>query len=130
ASNNFNRQETLLARGFTTRVQFDNAKQARQTAQSRVDDAKARLKIAEARVSFTELKADAAGTIIARAAESGEVVQAGQMIFRVARQGGWDAVFDVPAQVLRAAPPDPKITLALTDDPTVTAIGRVRQVDP
>jgi membrane fusion protein, multidrug efflux system len=130
ARNNFQRQETFLARGFTTKVLLDNAQQARQTAQSQVDDAKAQLKVAEDRVSYTELKADAAGTLIARGAETGEVVQAGQMIFQVARQGGWDAAFDVPAQVLRSAPPDPMIIVALTDDPTVTATGRVRQVDP
>jgi RND family efflux transporter MFP subunit len=130
ARNNFKRQETLLARGFTTRALFDQAKQAQQTAQSRVEDAKARLKIAEDRLGHTELKADAAGTIVMRGAEAGEVVQAGQMIFRVAREGGWDAVFDVPAQVLRAAPREPRITLALTDDPSVTAAGRIRQVDP
>ena len=53
---------------------------------------------------FTELKANVSGTITARTAKSGEVVQAGQPIFTVARQDGRDAVFDVPAQVLRAAP--------------------------
>jgi len=130
ARNNFQRQESLLARGHTTRVLFDNAQQARQTALSAVEDAKAQVKLAEDRVSFTELRADAPGTIVARGAEAGEVVQAGQMIFRVARQGGWDAVFDVPAQVLRSAPHEPQITVALTDDPSVTAAGRVRQVDP
>lgn len=130
ARNNFKRQETLLGRGFTTRVLFDQAQQALQTAQSGVEDAKARVKIATDRVSFTELKADAAGTIVARGAEAGEVVQPGQMIFRVAREGGWDAIFDVPAPVLRSAPSNPRIDLALTDDPSVSASGRVRQVDP
>ena len=48
-----------------------------------------------------------AGTVIATGAEPGEVVQAGQMIVRVARKDGRDAVFDVPAQVLRSAPSDP-----------------------
>ena len=52
------------------------------------------------------------------------------MIFRLARTGGWDAVFDVPARLLRAAPRDARVDLALTDDPRVTAVGRVRQVDP
>jgi len=130
ASNNFTRQQTLLERGFTTKVLFDQAEQAFRSAQSQEDDAKAQLKTAEDRVSYTELKADAAGTVIARGAETGEVVQAGQMIFQVARKGGWDAVFDVPAQVLRSAPANPKITVALTDDPSVQAVGRVRQVDP
>ena len=60
----------------------------------------------------------------------GEVVQAGQTVFMVARDSGWDAVFDVPAQVLRTAPGDADVIIALTDDPNVSAKGRVRQVDP
>ncbi len=52
------------------------------------------------------------------------------MIFRIARAVGWDAVFDVPAQVIRNAPSDAKVIVTLADDPSVTAIGRVRQVDP
>jgi RND family efflux transporter MFP subunit len=130
ARNTFQRQETLLSRGFTTKVLFDQAQQGLRTAQAQVDDAKAQLEIAEDRVSYTQLKANVAGTITARGAESGEVVQPGQMIFQVARKEGWDAVFDVPAQVIRSAPPDPKIIVALTDDPAVAATGRVRQVDP
>jgi RND family efflux transporter MFP subunit len=130
AQNTFHRQETLMARGFTTRVLFDQAEQELRTRRSQVDDAKAQLEIAEDRVSYTQLKANVEGTITARGAESGEVVQAGQMIFQVARKVGWDAVFDVPAQVLRNAPPDPDIEVALTDDPAVKASGRVRQVDP
>src|SRR5215468_1188651 len=37
ARNQFERQETLLAQGWTTHVNFDQAKQANQTAQSQVD---------------------------------------------------------------------------------------------
>ena len=76
------------------------------TAQARVDDAKAQVDIAQDRVSFTQLKANVSGTITARLAESGQVVQPGQPIFTIARKDGRDAVFDVPAQVLRAAPAD------------------------
>jgi RND family efflux transporter MFP subunit len=61
---------------------------------------------------------------------AGAVVQVGQMIARVARQDGRDAVFDVPAQLIRAAPSDPIITVSLSDDPKVTAQGRVREVAP
>lgn len=130
ATNTFDRQKTLLPQGFTTQVLFDQAQQALRTTQSQVDNAKAQLHIAEDRVSYTELRAGVAGSITARTAEAGEVVQAGQMVFQVARQDGRDAVFDVPAQVIRSAPADPRITVSLTDDPAVTAQGRVRQVDP
>ncbi len=129
-SNHFDRQETLLAQGWTTRVNFDQAQQALRTAKAAVDDTTAQVEIAEDRVSYTQLKAGLKGTITRRSAESGEVVQPGQTIFMIARDSGWDAVFDVPAQILRTAPGDADIIVALTDDPNVTAKGRVRQVDP
>jgi RND family efflux transporter MFP subunit len=129
-SNTFDRQKTLLPQGFTTQALFDQAQQALRTAQSQLDDAEAQLQIAQDRVSYTQLKAGVAGSITARMAEAGEVVQPGQTMFQVARQDGRDAVFDVPAQVIRSAPPDPKIVVSLTDDPSITAKGRVRQVDP
>ena len=88
------------------------------------------MKAAHDLVSFTELKADATGVVTATGAEAGEVVQAGQVIVRLARQGGRDAVFDVPAQALRSAPSDPTIVVNLTDDPAVKATGLVREVAP
>jgi membrane fusion protein, multidrug efflux system len=124
----FERQRQLLANGHTPRARFDQAQKALQNAQSQVDDAEARLEIATDRVSWTTLTADAQGTVTARGAEPGEVVQAGQMIVRLARQGGRDAVFDVPAQLLRSAPSDSEITVRLTDDPSAVATGRVREV--
>jgi len=128
--NTFSRQQTLLARGFTTKVLYDQAQQALTTSQSQVDDARAQLQVAQDRVSYTELKANVTGSVTARNAESGEVVQAGQAVFVVAREDGRDAVFDVPAPVLRAASSDPHILVSLTDDPQVKVEGRVRQVDP
>ena len=128
ARNNFERQRRLQQRGVISKAEFDSAQEALQTAQARVDDAEAQVKLASDRLSFTELKADAAGSVTARGAEPGEVVQAGQMIVRIARQNGRDAVFDVPAQLLRSAPTDAEISVHLSEDPTVTATGRVREV--
>src|SRR3954453_1474965 len=128
--NIFERQKTLLARDIASRAQFEQAEATQKTARAQLDTAEAQLKAAKDRVSYTELRVDAAGTVVATGAEPGEVVQAGHMIVRVARKDGRDAVFDVPAQVLRSAPSDPLITVSLTDDPTVTAVGRVREVSP
>lgn len=129
-SNAFDRQDRLLGNGFTTRANHDAARNAMQAAQAQVDDAEAQLRIANDNLDYTELRADAPGTVTARGAEPGEVVQAGQMILQLARQGGRDAVFDVPAALLRAAPSDPTVTVTLTDDPRVTVTGRVREVAP
>jgi RND family efflux transporter MFP subunit len=130
ARNHFERQDTLLKQGWTTRVIHEQATQALQTAESQVEAAEAQLKTAQDLVGFTELKADAPGVVTAIGPRAGEVVQIGQMIARVARQDGRDAVFDVPAQLIRAAPSDPLITVSLSDDPKVTAEGRVREVAP
>jgi membrane fusion protein, multidrug efflux system len=129
-SNHFDRQQTLLSQGWTTRANFDQAKRELRTAEAQVEAAEAQLKTAHDQVDFTELIADAEGVVTAVGAEPGEVVQAGQMIIRLARQGGRDAVFDVPAQVLRTVPSDPVVNVQLASDPTVTAVGHVRQVSP
>jgi membrane fusion protein, multidrug efflux system len=130
ARGDFDRQRQLLANGHTPRARFDQSQNALQSAQSQVDNTEAQLRIARDRVGWTTLEADAPGTVTGRGAEPGEVVQAGQMIVRLARQGGRDAVFDVPAQLLRSAPSDSEITVRLTDDPSVIATGRVREIAP
>jgi RND family efflux transporter MFP subunit len=128
--NEFGRQDQLLRDGWTTRARWDQARQAYEAAQAQVDAATAQLAIAEDNLFFTELVADAPGHVTARRAEPGEVVAAGQTIIELAREGGRDAVFDVPAQVIHLSPRDPVVTVALASNPPVRATGRVREVAP
>jgi RND family efflux transporter MFP subunit len=130
ARNNYSRQRELLRSGFTTRVRYDEATRTLRTAESQADSMQAQLSNAELRLSYTDLRADAPGTITARGVEPGEVVQAGRMVVQIARQEGRDAVFDVPAQVKDLAPAEPRIEVSLTMDPAVVAQGRVREVAP
>jgi membrane fusion protein, multidrug efflux system len=106
ARNTISRYEPMLARGFVARQQFDRAVETRNAAQAQVEAAEAKLRTAENQFSFTQLTADAAGTVTARGAEPGEVVAAGQMVVQLARQGGRDAVFDFPARVKDALAAD------------------------
>jgi RND family efflux transporter MFP subunit len=126
----FGRQEKLLKDGWTTRARYDDAQQALLVAQAQVDSAHAQVRIAQEQLGYTVLSADTAGVVTAVGAEPGEVVHAGQMVVRLARQSGRDAVFDVPEQLIRTGPRDPLVQLALTNDPTVRATGRVREVSP
>ncbi len=128
--NAYERQRALLARGFTPRAQYEQAEQAFLAARSQVEDAQARLQIAQDQLGFTELKADSEGVVTARRAEPGEVVQAGQPIVTVARKDGRDAVFDVPANLLAAVPGDPDVLVTLASDPSMKAHGRVREIAP
>jgi membrane fusion protein, multidrug efflux system len=130
AKANYERQKFLLARDVASRVQYERAEQTQETARAQLNSAEAQLKIAQDQVSDTQLKADAGGIVIATAAEPGEVVQAGQLIVRVAPKGGRDAVFDVPGQILSSTPREPLVAVSLTDNPAVTTVGRVREVSP
>lgn len=130
ARNLVERYEPLVARGFVARQQFDRAVEARNAAEAQVDAVAAQVAAAENQVSFTTLIADGPGVVTRRGAEPGEVVQAGQMVVQLAREGGRDAVFDVPARVIESASADDPVLVALSSDPTVTTTGRVREVSP
>jgi RND family efflux transporter MFP subunit len=130
ARNTIARYEPMLARGFVARQQFDRAVETRNAAEAQLEAAEALLRTAENQLSFTELVADASGTVTARGAESGEVVGAGQMVLQLAREGGRDAVFDFPPRVKDAIAADTLIEVVSSTDPSITATGRVREVSP
>jgi RND family efflux transporter MFP subunit len=130
ARNNHQRMRDLVAENAVSRASFDQAVALLQTAQSQVEAVRANLNLAENRLSYTRLFADVAGVVTARGPEPGEVVSAGRMVVQVAREGARDAVFDVPAQVKDSAPRNASITVALVNDETVTAAGKVREVSP
>lgn len=130
ARNQVERFEPLLPRGFVSRQMFDQAVEARNAAQAMVDAAEAQVSTAETQLSYTDLLADGPGVVTARGAEPGEVVAAGRMVVRLARQGGRDAVFDVPARVKDQGHADLEVAVTLSTDPQVAAQGRVREVSP
>jgi RND family efflux transporter MFP subunit len=130
AQNNFERHRSLLDRGFITRAMFDQAEQAYRTARAQVDSVQAQVNIAETQLGYANLISDSSGTVTARRAEPGEVVAAGQPIVQLAREGGRDAVFDVPARVLQTAPANAEVVVVLSSDPKVRTTGRVREVAP
>jgi RND family efflux transporter MFP subunit len=126
----FERQSALLSNGYTTQTSYDNANQAFLLAQASLDSAKANLATAQEQLSYTALRADAAGIVTARNAEAGQVVDAAQAIFTVARDGGRDAIFDVYEALLARRPADDRIAIALLSNPSIKATGRVREIAP
>jgi len=130
ARSTYERQERLMAQGFTTRPRYDQARRAQEAAQAGLENAEAQLELAQDRLGFTELRSDVAGVVTARRVEPGEVVQPGQIVVQIARDDSRDAVFNVPATVLDTHLSDAKIRVALADSPSVIAYGSVREVAP
>jgi RND family efflux transporter MFP subunit len=130
ATATFDREKSLLDSGFTTRNSFDQAEQSLRTAQAALDSANAQLASAQDQLSYTILRAGAAGVITARFAEVGQVVEPARAIFTIARDGPRDAVFDVYEAIFALVPDDAKARIALVSNPTVAADGTVREIAP
>jgi membrane fusion protein, multidrug efflux system len=131
ARDNLTRQRQLYDRGFLARAGLDRAETALASATSATDSARAQLGIAKRRLNDTVLLADAPGTVTVIGAEPGEVVQPGRMVVQIARDDGKDAVIDVPAGIVGDANTmELEITVALSQNPAVTAKGRVREIAP
>ena len=130
SANNMDRQRVLVTQGWSTRVQFDATQRTFLSAKADVEATAAKVHSAEDQLGYTKLLADSSGPAITTGAEAGEVVKAGQMIVTIALDDGADAVFDVPASLMRQVSPDAEITIALTDDLTIRTVGRVRETAP
>ena len=112
------------------RQRYDAAVQTLNTLRGQADVARAQLSTAETRLNDTNLNADAPGEVTLRNVNTGEVVQAGQTIVRIARKEGRDAVFDAPPSLISRGTADGDIAVSLSIDPAVVATGRVREVSP
>jgi len=121
----------LLNEKAVSQAEYEEAVRQMKAAQAQVSATQAKLKSAEVQLSYAELKADAAGVITAKGAEPGEVVQAGQMVFVLAHQKGRDAVFDMPAQIIRDGTLlRQEIDVWLADNPAIKTVGHVREISP
>lgn len=130
ASSAFDRQRTLLAQGFTTRRDYDQAEEALRTAQGRLDAARAELGTAQDQLDQTTLRAGTAGIITARNVEAGQVVQAAQTVYTLAQDGPRDAIFNVYESIFIREPAARTIHIALVADPGVTGTARPREISP
>ncbi|GEO17622.1 acriflavin resistance protein [Microvirga aerophila] len=126
----YGRQKALLAQGFTTKREHDQAQEAFRTAQAALDTARAQLGTARDQLSDVVLRAGVPGVITARKAEAGQVMQVAQTVFSIAQDGSRDAVFNVYETIFTRQPADPAIELTLVSDPAVKAEGTVREISP
>mgnify|MGYP001202547968 CR=1 FL=1 len=130
ARNEEARKKELLANGNTSQALYDAALLSMRTADAKVVATQAALLSARDRVGYTELPADRDGVVTAVGAEPGQVVEAGEMVVRVAQPAEREAVFNVAEAGIRGAPKDPVIEVMLAGAPDIRATGHVREVSP
>lgn len=82
------RAQSLVSRGFVSKADIDRKTATRDAARARVAVAQAQLGASRARTGRLDIRSPAAGLILTRAVEPGQVVSAGSgVLFRVAKGG-------------------------------------------
>jgi RND family efflux transporter MFP subunit len=97
------RVERAFAAGAGSHSDVDARRAAADSTRDRVTKAKRELELANNRLAYCTLAADADGVVTAVPVEAGQVVAAGQTVARVARAGHREAVVSIPEHRLDLA---------------------------
>lgn len=125
------RARSLVGQRAVSRNEYDLDVRSEKEAAAQLDAARAQLRSAKEQFGYTVLYADTEGVVASRHAESGEVVAAGQTIFRIAEKTGIDAVFDVPERLmLEGLATGREMEVCLDSDPSVCAAALVAELSP
>ncbi len=101
AQQNLDRSQRLVARGFVSRADIDRLTATRDAAGARVRVAQAQLGGARARIGRLDIRAPAAGLVLDRNIEAGQVVSGGsQPVFRIAEGGQMELLARLPQDEL------------------------------
>ena len=124
------RYRALLAKGFATNAQYDDALKSLQSAQAAVQATEANLRIAQNQLGYTHLNAPADGIVTATGADPGQVVVAGQMVVEISRDDAREAVFAVAGEDVVRAKVGLPVNVSLQGRTDVTVTGTVREISP
>jgi RND family efflux transporter MFP subunit len=97
AEQELNRAQALVSRGFVSQADVDRKRAARDAAAARVRVAQANLGASRARIGRLDIRAPAAGLVLDRNVEAGQVVGPGTgALFRIAQGGEMELVARLP----------------------------------
>lgn len=130
AQNDLERAQALVSRGFISKADLDRRIATRDAAVARVNVARAQLQEQEARIGRLDIRAPAAGLVLTRDVEPGQVIGASSgVLFRIARGGEMEMFARVSEADLAR--------LSVGSNATVTPVGgtqsyegRIWQISP
>lgn len=130
AQTNYQRQQTLLPKGYTNLSEYQKAQSALESARGDLAALKAQQANARDQLSYTELVAVADGIITARHVEEGQVVQAATPVFSLAHDGEREAVFAAYESLLESDQPGRRVRVHGLGNPDLTLSGKIREITP
>lgn len=125
------RTARLLRRHAVSQSEREIAQRQFRAAKAQLEAALAREHAAAEQLDYAVLQAPAGGVITERLVESGEVVAAGQPVFRLAADTtGQDAVFDAPESLLGALRIGGRLEVCLTDRRDLCSSATLYEIAP
>ncbi|HEX8125305.1 MAG TPA: efflux RND transporter periplasmic adaptor subunit [Allosphingosinicella sp.] len=116
AQQELQRAQTLVSRGFVSKADVERRVATRDAANARVRVAQAQLGASRARIGRLDIRAPAAGLVLDRKAEPGQIVSGGSgALFRIAQGGQMELMARLPQTDLA--------TLSVGVPVTVTPVG-------
>ncbi|HEU4781666.1 MAG TPA: efflux RND transporter periplasmic adaptor subunit, partial [Steroidobacteraceae bacterium] len=120
----------LLERGLTTRAQYEAQHTAVRSAEAKLSQATAELRLAQQRLGYTTLRAGEDGVVTRVMVEVGTVVAAGQRALSIARPSELEAVFDVPDGRIEEVKAGSDVVISPLSGEKAAWSGRVREISP
>ncbi len=124
------RFKELHEQGFISPADFERRMTGLRVATAQLEQARSQLGLARNQAVYTTLAADHAGVVTQVAAEVGQVLAAGQLVFRVARPGEKEVWIPVPENRLGELPKAKEVSVDLWADTATRFRGRVRELAP
>lgn len=122
----------LREKNFVSQAALEQKKAAFEAAHARVDALQAQAQLSRRQSDYTVLRADSAGVISQVTAEVGQVVGAGQMVLRLAREEGKEVAISVPESRMAELQQAGLAEVSLWSQQGTSKVfgGRIREVAP
>lgn len=124
------RYSGLLSRKFVSQAAFDGKENAFRSAQARLEQARSQSRISGNQASYGTLSSEFPAVVTAVLADAGQVLGAGQAVFRLARPEEKEVLIAVPESRLAELKAAQTIAVKLWADPKISLRGELRELSP
>jgi RND family efflux transporter MFP subunit len=126
----FDRYENLHRQSFVSGSALDQKRNALRSSEAKFEQAQAELAVARNQAGYATLAADQDGVITAVNAEAGQVVAAGQSVFRQARVDEREVAISVPENRIDEVAAGRPLAVVLWANPQKLYPARLREIAP
>lgn len=120
----------LVAKKFVSQAAFDAKDNAANSARARLDQARAQSRISGNQATYGTLSSEFPAIVTAVLADAGQVVSAGQAVFRLARPEEKEVALAIPESRLAELKAAKTLTVSLWANPELRLRGELRELSP